>query len=124
MTATTLDDFRTAAATVADAYPGAALLDVPDRQLIRLPQLSMTGEWTPDAVRGLLVCDNWPTQRPQLLIGDELRRNGQEPANFSRQLIEDEAWFGYSFNAPYSPDHPALIPVIRGWLRRFDGRAD
>jgi hypothetical protein len=84
----------------------------------------MTGEWTPPAVRGLLVCDSWPDQRPQLLVGDELRRNGNVPANFNRQMIEDEAWFGFSFSAPYSSTHPALIPVIRGWLRRFDGRAD
>ncbi len=123
MTATTLD-LNTEAEAVANAYPGATLLDVPERQLIRMPALPMTGAWTPATVRGLLVCDGWPAQRPQLLIGDELRRNTQEPPNFSRQLIEDEAWFGFSFNAPYFPNHPALIPVIRGWLRRFDGRAD
>lgn len=123
MTATTVD-LAAAVAAVSATYPGAELLDVPSRQLIRLPALPMTGEWTPATVRGLLVCDGWPEQRPQLLVGDELRRNDQEPPNFSRQLIEDEAWFGFSFNASYSPDHSALLPVIRGWLRRFDGRAD
>lgn len=123
MTAATLD-LNAEVVALADAYPRAGMLDVPGRQLIRLPALPMTGEWTPTPVRGLLICDGWPAQRPQLLIGDELRRNEQEPPNFSRQLIEDEAWFGFSFNAHYLPDHPALIPVIRGWLRRFDGRAD
>jgi hypothetical protein len=117
-------DLVSAVDVVGIAYPGTELLDVPNRKLIRIPALSMNGVWTPARVRGLLVCDNWPDQRPQLLIGDELRRNGQEPPNFSRQLIEAEAWFGFSFNAPYSASHPALIPVIRGWLRRFDGRAD
>lgn len=123
MSASTLD-LASEATAVSEAYPGSALLEVPGRQLLRIPELPMAGQWTPSTVRGLLVCDQWPVQRPQLLIGDELRRNGQEPVNFSRQLIEDEAWFGYSFNAPYSAEHPALIPVIRGWLRRFDGRAD
>lgn len=123
MTATTMDLEATVAA-VAEEYPGATMLDVPGRTLIRIPALSMSGTWSPATVRALLVCDNWPEQRPQLLIGDELRRNGGEPPNFSRQLIDDEAWFGYSFNAPYAADHPALVPVIRGWLRRFDGRPD
>lgn len=121
MTACTVD-LSAEAANVAVAYPGARLVNFSGRQLLRLPALPMRGEWSPAEVRGLLVCDGWPSQRPQLLVGDELRRSGQEPMNFSRQLIGDEAWFGFSFNAPYSPDHPALIPVIRGWLRRFDGR--
>jgi hypothetical protein len=117
-------DLDDAIAAVANAYPGAKLLDVPGRKLLRIPALPMSGVWSPANVPGLLICDNWPEQRPQLLVGDELRRDGAEPQNFSRQLIEDEAWFGFSFNAPYSADHPALIPAIRGWLRRFDGRAD
>lgn len=116
--------FEQQLAAVAESYPGATELVVPGRRLIRIPSISMEGQWTPTAVRGLLVCDNWPAQRPQLLIGDELLRNGAEPMNFSRQLIGNEAWFAYSFNAPYVPEHPALVPVIRGWLRRFDGRAD
>jgi len=121
---TAVRTFESELAALANAFPGATLLGVPGRRLIRIPSLPMTGEWTPASVRGLLVCDQWPDARPQLLVGDELRRGGSEPANFSRQLIEDEAWFGYSFNAPYSPAHAALVPVVRGWLRRFDGRGD
>lgn len=116
--------FMVEVAALTQAFPGSAVADVPGRRLVRIPKLPMTAQWTPGSVRGLLVCDSWPDQRPQLLVGDELRRNGTEPANFSRQLIDDEAWFGYSFNAPYSPQHPPLIPVVRGWLRRFDGRDD
>ncbi len=106
------------------AFPGATPLDVPGRRLVRLPTLPMAGEWSPSSVPGLLVCDQWPAERPQLLVGDVLRRGGREPVNFTRQFVDDDAWFGYSFNAPYSPEHPALIPVIRGWMARFDGRAD
>ncbi len=109
---------------VAQSFPGATRVAVPGRQLVRIPSIAMIGQWTPETVRGLLVCDSWPEQRPQLLVGDELRRNDGEPDNFSRELIADEAWFSYSFTAPYSADHSALVPVIRGWLRRFDGRAD
>lgn len=116
--------FEAAASAVAVAFPGAKVLDVPDRRLIRLPGVAMTGQWTPSTVRTLLVCDRWPDGRPRLLMGDELRRHGAEPANFSRELIAGEAWFGYSFNAPYSTSHPDLVPVIRGWLARFDGRPD
>lgn len=116
--------FGSQLAAVAESFPGATQVVVPGRHLIRIPAIDMTGEWSPATVRGLLVCDGWPDQRPQLLIGDELRRNGNEPPNFSRQLIGDEAWFSYSFNAPYAAAHPALVPVIRGWLRRFDGRSD
>jgi hypothetical protein len=57
-------------------------------------------------------------------MGDELRRHGAEPANFSRELIGGEAWFSYSFTSPYASTHPALVPAVRGWLARFDGRSD
>jgi hypothetical protein len=118
------DGFETAARAVAAAFPGANVLDVPGRRLIRLPSVAMAGPWSPASVRGLLVCDSWPGERPRLLVGDELRRDGAVPANFSAEFIAGEAWFGYSFNAPYSPSHPELVPVIRGWLARFDGRSD
>jgi hypothetical protein len=116
--------FEAAAAAVALAFPGAEVLDVPGRRLVRLSAVAMRGQWSPEVVRGLLVCDPWPGERPRLLVGDELRRNGAEPANFSRELIAGEAWFSYSFNAPYTVQHPELVPVIRGWLARFDGRSD
>lgn len=118
------DLFADQLAAVGKSFPGTTQVVVPGRHLIRVPRIEMTGEWSPATVRGLLVCDSWPDQRPQLLIGDELRRSGNEPVNFSRQLIGEEAWFSYSFCAPYSPAHPALVPVIRGWLRRFDGRPE
>jgi len=120
----TVPDFAAAAIAAAAAFPGATVLDTDGPPLIRIPTVSMTGQWTPATVRALLVCDGWPEQRPRLLIGDELRRHGGEPANFNRELIANEAWFGYSFTAPYSPAHPDLVPVIRGWLTRFDGRSD
>lgn len=118
------DPFDEQVEAVARSFSGATRLSVPGRRLIRIPSICMVGEWTPITVRGLLVCDSWPENRPQLLIGDELRRNGNDPVKFSRQLIADEAWFGFSFDAPYTRDHPALVPAIRGWLRRFDGRSD
>lgn len=118
------EGFETAAAAIAMAFRGAEVLDVPGRQLIRLPAVSMSGQWSPEVVRALLVCDAWPGARPRLLVGDELHRDGVEPASFSRELIEGEAWFSYSFNAPYTVQHPELVPVIRGWLARFDGRSD
>lgn len=118
------ESFEAAAAAVAVAFPGAEVLDVPGQRLIRLPGVAMSGQWSPEVVRGLLVCDAWPGERPRLLVGDELRRNGAEPANFSRELIAAEAWFSYSFNAAYTDQHPELVPVIRGWLARFDGRSD
>lgn len=120
----TARSFQEAANALQHAFPGTKLITEGDRKFLRIPELPMSGAWTPDRVRGLLVCDNWPAQRPQLLIGDELRRNGADPANFSRQVLNGEAWFGFSFSSPYSPDYPALVPVVRGWLGRFDGRAD
>jgi hypothetical protein len=105
-------------------YPGTTLQDVPGRRLVRLPSLSLkSAEWTPNPLRALLVCDSWPSQRPQLLIGDELRRRGAEPVNFARQYQAGESWFGYSFQAPWDPARPRLVPAVRGWLTRFDGRA-
>lgn len=120
----TADDYEAEVKALAVAYPGAALLEVPDQCLIRLPEVTLTGQWSPPSVRALLVCDGWPHQRPRLLMGDELRRHGAEPANFSRELIGGEAWFSYSFTSPYASTHPALVPAVRGWLARFDGRSD
>ncbi|MHB1739170.1 MAG: hypothetical protein ACYCXA_06730 [Actinomycetes bacterium] len=111
-------------AALARVYPGARLLDLPGRHVVLIPELRLADEqWSPLVVRGLLICDLWPNQRPQLLVEASVKRHGQAPANFSRQLLADEAWFGYSFQAPYNASHPALVPVVRGWLRRFDGRA-
>jgi hypothetical protein len=106
------------------AFPGAEVLAVPERRLVRLPSVAMRDQWSPATVRALLVCDGWPDARPHLLVGDELRRRGAEPPNFSRELAAGEAWFSFSFNAPYSSTHPDLVPVIRGGLARFDGRSD
>jgi hypothetical protein len=111
---------------LAVAYPGAALLVPPlltaNRRLVHLPALPMTPPWSPSGIAALLVCDSWPGARPQLLVHQSLKRDAAAPANFTAQYIEGDSWYSYSFNAPYDPAHPALIPVVRGWLRRFDGR--
>jgi hypothetical protein len=120
----TLNEFDSEYQAVKLAFPGSALLDVPGQRLIRLPGVAFSEPWSPSRVRAMLICDAWPGQRPRLLVGDELLRNNAAPANFNRELIAGEAWFGFSFNAPYSSTNPSLVPVIRGWLRRFDGRPD
>jgi hypothetical protein len=111
---------------LAQHHPGAHLLVTPlltaNRRLVRLPAVQMTGEWSPTLVPALMVCDGWPQTRPQLLLHDSLRRKGASPPAFSAQYVEGDAWFSYSFAAPYDPSHPALVPVVRGWLQRFDGR--
>jgi hypothetical protein len=113
-------------AALAVAYPGAALLVPPlltaDRRLVHLPALPMGDPWSPASVAALLVCDGWPAARPQLLVHQSLQRDGAPSANFTAQYVEGDPWYSFSFNAPYDPAHPALIPVVRGWLRRFDGR--
>jgi len=112
-------------AALNNVFGGAELLSVPGRHIVHLPSLGLPDpQWQPQTVRGLLVCDAWPDQRPQLLVEDTLLRRGQAPVNFNRQFIADEGWFGFSFQAPYDSRHPALVPVLRGWLRRFDGRSD
>ena len=116
--------FEAEVAAVAVSFPGSLIVPEPGHRLVRIPALPMRAPWSPSTVRGLLVCANWPAQRPQLLVGDELRRDGAAPANFAPQYAADEAWFSYSFGAAYDPSHPALVPVIRGWLKRFDGRSD
>jgi hypothetical protein len=110
-------------AALARVHTGATLVEAPGRRVVRLPTLALTSaDWSPNPVRGLLLCDKWPNQRPQLLVGDELRRKGAEPVNFSRQFQAGESWFGYSFQAPWDPARPSLVPAVRGWLARFDGR--
>jgi hypothetical protein len=104
------------------AWPGAKRLAAPDRALVLVPAIRMDGDWAPASIDGLLVADGWPQTRPQLLIDAVLTRNGQPPANFSRQYLADRAWYSFSFNAPWDHAHPSLVSAVRAWLRRFDGR--
>jgi hypothetical protein len=117
-------NFMVEAAAVAVAFPGTTVMNIPGRLLLRIPAVTVREPWSPSSIRALLVCDTWPAQRPRLLVGDELIRAGAPPQNFNRELIEGAAWYGFSFNAAYLPEHPALVPVVRGWLRRFDGRPE
>lgn len=111
---------------LAASHPGSELLTAPattaGRLLVRIPALPMTGDWSPATVPALLDCTAWPQQRPQLLVKATVRRNGSAPQNFTLQYLEEESYYSYSFSAPYTSEHPALAPVVRGWLKRFDGR--
>ncbi len=109
-------------AALQQVLPGTVLLDVPGRTLVRIPSVTMHAPWSPPEAAALLVCDSWPAQRPRLLISQTLRHNGQTPPNFAPELVADEAWYGYSFNAPWDPAHPSLVSATMAWLRRFDGR--
>lgn len=109
-------------AALAVAWPGAKRLAIAERALVLLSGLRMTGDWAPASIDGLVVADGWPQSRPQLLIDAAVTRSGQAPANFSRQLLADRAWYSYSFNTPWDPARPQLVPAVRAWLRRFDGR--
>lgn len=120
MTAASLDD---EIAALGVAWPGATRLAVPDRVIVLVPAIRMDGAWAPASVDGVVVPDGWPQTRPQFLIDAELTRNGQAPANFSRQYLADKVWYSFSFNAPWDPAHPSLVSAVRAWLRRFDGRA-
>jgi len=116
------DPLSTEIAALAVAWPGAERLAVAKRTLVVLPGIRMTGDWAPDTLDGLVIADGWPQNRPQLLIDAAVTRSGQEPANFSRQYLADRAWYSYSFNAAWDPARPQLVPAVRAWLRRFDGR--
>lgn len=105
------------------AWPGTRILSVPGRNLILLPGMRVSGEWSPSLVDGLLIADGWPDQRPQLLIDSALVRNGRAPQGFSVQYVADRSWYSFSFNAPWDAASPHLVPAVRAWLRRFDGRA-
>lgn len=107
---------------LAVAWPGAKSLAVSDRVLVLVPGITMAGDWAPASLDGLVIADGWPQNRPQLLIDAALTRSGQAPANFSRQYLADRAWYAFSFNAPWDPVRPHLVPAVRAWLRRFDGR--
>lgn len=115
-------EFAAEVAALAMAFPGAVCIGDPAQQLILLPNIEMSGEWTPGNVAALLNCSGWPEQRPKLLVADVLKRNGNPPPNFSPEYIEEKSWYSYSFNIPYEGQYPALIPVVRGFLARFDGR--
>jgi hypothetical protein len=104
-------------------YPGAELLElIGGGGAIRIPELRPTStQWTPSALRGLLVLGDWPQSRPTLLVEEAIRQNGSPPANFSRQYLLGETWLGYSFSAAWDPNHPSLVGAVRTWMSRFNG---
>lgn len=104
------------------AWPGSRGLAAPGRALILIPKVRVGEGWSPGVVDGLLVADGWPDQRPQLLMDAVLERSGQAPPNFALQYLVDRAWYSFSFNAPWDPTFPHLVPAVRSWLGRFDGR--
>lgn len=107
------------------AFPGAALLGEPlaaGRRLVLLPALTLGRGWTPSPVAGLLDCSRWPHERPILRLHESLRRDGAPPVTVAVDYEAGHGWLQFSFNCPYDPAASALIPVVRGWLRRFDGR--
>lgn len=118
----TEDPLATEVSALEMAWPGTHRLGIPGRALILIPALRMAGDWSPSMVDGLLIADEWPQNRPQLLIDASLMRNGQTPPNFSRQYLADRAWYSFSFNAQWDPARPHFVPTLRAWLRRFDGR--
>jgi hypothetical protein len=118
----TEDSLYDAISALGVAWPGAKRLAVPDRALLLVPAIQVAGDWAPASLDGLVVADGWPQNRPQLLLDAVLTRNGQPPANFSRQYLADRAWYSFSFNAPWDPANPSLVSAVRAWLRRFDGR--
>jgi hypothetical protein len=109
-------------AALAVAWPGAKRLAVAGRALVLLPGIGMTGDWAPAIIDGLVIADGWPQNRPQLLIDAALTWSEQTPTNFSRQYLADRAWYSFSFNAAWDSARPQLVPAVRAWLRRFDGR--
>lgn len=115
-------EFAAEVAALAKKFPGAASIGDPGQQLVLLPDIAMSGEWTPNNVSALLNCSGWPEQQPKLLVASTLQRNGSPPPNFSPEYIEGQSWYSYSFNIPYEAQYPALVPVVRGFLARFDGR--
>ena len=94
-----------------------------DKYCMDVLDLSMSIQKALRSLDGLVITDGWPQNRPQLLIDAAATHGGQAPANFSRQLLADRAWYSYSFNAPWDPARPQLVPAVRAWLRRFDGRS-
>jgi hypothetical protein len=108
------------------AFPGAVLLAEPllaGRRLVQLPRLLLGPGWTPRPVAGLLDCTGWPNTRPVLRLHESIRRDEAAPVTVAADYVVGSSWLQFSFNCPYSPDHCSLVPVVRGWLRRFDGRS-
>lgn len=115
-----------AVARLAESYQGAVLLLQPLRdtgeRIASLPAVPLGPTWSPSRCPALLVCDGWPDQRPLLLLHESVRQNGAVPTTAATRYVVGHSWVQFSFNASYSAASPSLIPVVRGWLRRFDGR--
>lgn len=85
---------------------------------VLLSQLELPAPWKPSPTRGLAVWRNWPSERPEFMIDEDVvGENGDPPRSNNSVYLLGESWRGYSFTFPWKGNDP--VRVIQLWMIRF-----
>jgi hypothetical protein len=85
---------------------------------IILPTLDLPEPWTPSTTRALSIWEDWPADRPQFVVEEDVVGEGGEPPRSNHAIYAvGRSWRGFSFNFSWSGDDP--VRVIQMWLTRF-----
>jgi hypothetical protein len=102
------------------AFGGAEDVSPDDTQPLHvlLPALVLQPPWT-SPTRGLVRFTNWPSQKPELWVDEEVvNADGNPPRNPRTDLVLGEPWRGFSFDFPWNGTETATL-AIQTWLVRF-----
>lgn len=81
--------------------------------------LELPPPWTPSPTRALAVFGDWPNDPRPVFVVDPavVGEGGQPPRNPHDAYYLDQAWRGFSWNAPWKGDDP--VRAIQLWINRF-----
>jgi hypothetical protein len=85
---------------------------------VLLPEVALPTPWSPSPTEALTVWANWPAERPQLYVAEDVVGSAGEPPRSSetRYLI-GRTWRQYSFSFGWRGDDP--VRAVQLWLNRF-----
>lgn len=92
----------------------------PDQPLhVVLGDIELPEPWKPSPTKALTIWQNWPAERPQFLVAEDVvGADGGPPKNPAPAYHLGESWNGFSFGFPWTGDDP--VRVVQLWLTRFE----
>jgi hypothetical protein len=86
---------------------------------VLLERVNLTGSWTPNPARCLVVFTNWPNQRPDFYVDASVRsKTGEPPNSHSWPFMLGEKWLAYSWSFTWS-EKTSPTRAVKKWLARF-----
>jgi hypothetical protein len=83
-----------------------------------LTRLELPEPWKPSPTRALTIWRDWPSERPEFAIEEDVVGETDEPALKSSTVLHlGETWRAPSFTFPWKGSDPVI--AVQLWLGRF-----